>query len=129
MPLLFHIIILRFFGLEISSKNMEATLLISPVSTFQAWYRKGMVKASLKNYSSAIHDLEVALSTEMTSLGKSNIEQELKLILQKQENVNEVGTSDCGSKDADVPLAGCNFLCVFLSFVECILSGIYCLAN
>jgi hypothetical protein len=65
----------------------------------------------------------------MTSLGKSNIEQELKLILQKQENVNEVGTSDCGSKDADVPLAGCNFLCVFLSFVECILSGIYCLAN
>ncbi|PVH31633.1 hypothetical protein PAHAL_9G195700 [Panicum hallii] len=71
----------------------------------KAWYRKGMVKASLKNYSSAIHDLEVALSTEMTSLGKSNIEQELKLILQKQENVNEVGTSDCGSKDADVPLA------------------------
>ena len=42
-----------------------------------------MVKASLKNYSSAIHDLEIALGMEVTSLGKSNIEQELKLILQK----------------------------------------------
>ena len=89
---------------------MEATLLISHVSTFQAWYRKGMVKASLKNYSSAIHDLEVALSMEMTSVGKSNIEQELKFMLQKQENVNEVGTSDCDSKDADLPFAGYNFL-------------------
>ena len=110
MAFLFCIIILWSFVLEISSKNMEATLLISHVSTFQAWYRKGMVKASLKNYSSVIHDLEVALSMEVTSVGKSNIEQELKFMLQKQENVNEVGTSDCDSKDADLPFAGYNFL-------------------
>ncbi|RLN17974.1 SET and MYND domain-containing protein 4 [Panicum miliaceum] len=85
--------------------NLVSAIYANRASTMHAWYRKGMVKASLKNYSSAIHDLEVALSTEMTSLGKSNIEQELKLILQKQENVNEVGTSDCDSKDADVPLS------------------------
>ncbi|WVZ59541.1 hypothetical protein U9M48_009666 [Paspalum notatum var. saurae] len=85
---------------------MEATLLISPVSMFQAWYRKGMVKASLNNYSSAVHDLEVALSMEMSSSGKSNIEQELNLILQMHENINEVGTSNHGNKVADLPLAG-----------------------
>ena len=89
-----------------SSKNMEVTLFISPVSAFQAWYRKGMVKTALKNYSSAVHDLEVALSLEVTSSGKNNIEQELKLILQKHESVNEAGTSNCDSKDEDLPLAG-----------------------
>ncbi|KAF8672483.1 hypothetical protein HU200_049697 [Digitaria exilis] len=72
----------------------------------KAWYRKGMVNASLKNYSSAVRDLEVALHEEMTSLGKSNIEQELKSILQKQENIGEVGTSSCDSMGADLPLAG-----------------------
>jgi hypothetical protein len=108
MPFLFRIIIPTFFVLEISSKNVEATLFISPVSAFQAWYRKGMIKTSLKNYSSAINDLEVALNMEVTSLGKRNIEQEIKLILQKQENVNEVGTSYCDSKDGDLPLSGCN---------------------
>lgn len=92
--------------MENSSKSMEATLLISPISAFQAWYRKGMVKTALKNYSSAIHDLEVALSQEVTSSGKSNIEQELKLILEKHESVNEAGTSNCDSKDRDLPLAG-----------------------
>nr|CAB3499195.1 unnamed protein product [Digitaria exilis] len=85
---------------------MEATLFMSPLSVFQAWYRKGMVNASLKNYSSAVRDLEVALHEEMTSLGKSNIEQELKSILQKQENIGEVGTSSCDSMGADLPLAG-----------------------
>ncbi|PWZ58908.1 hypothetical protein Zm00014a_009956 [Zea mays] len=85
---------------------MEATLLILPIFAFQAWYRKGMVKTALKNYSSAIHDLEVALSQEVTSSGKSNIEQELKLILEKHESVNEAGTSNCDSKDRDLPLAG-----------------------
>lgn len=92
---------------------MEATLFMSPLSVFQAWYRKGMVNASLKNYSSAVRDLEVALHEEMTSLGKSNIEQELKSILQKQENIGEVGTSSCDSMDADLPLAGHRLLCAY----------------
>ncbi|CAN6310536.1 unnamed protein product [Urochloa humidicola] len=65
-----------------------------------------MVKASLKKYSSAIHDLDAALSMEVTSLGKSNIERELKWILQKHENVNEPEASNCDSKDADLPLEG-----------------------
>lgn len=59
-----------------------------------------MVNASLKNYSSAMHDLEVALSMEVTSSGKSNIEQELKLILLKRQCVNEVGRSSSDCKDA-----------------------------
>lgn len=65
-----------------------------------------MVKTALKNYSSAVHDLEVALSLEVTSSGKSNIEHELNLILQKNESVIEAGTSNCDSKDGDLPLTG-----------------------
>ncbi|KAK8444779.1 hypothetical protein SEVIR_9G197900v4 [Setaria viridis] len=86
--------------------NLVSAIYINRASTMHAWYRKGMVKTSLKNYSSAINDLEVALNMEVTSLGKRNIEQEIKLILQKQENVTEVGTSNCDSKDADLPLSG-----------------------
>ncbi|KQJ97373.1 hypothetical protein BRADI_3g30360v3 [Brachypodium distachyon] len=69
----------------------------------KAWYRRGMVNASLKKYSSAIHDLKVALSMEVTSSGKSNIEQELKLILLKHRNVNEVGRSSSDCQDAGLP--------------------------
>lgn len=86
----------------------QVTLMISPVSVygFQAWYRRGMVNASFRNYSSSIHDLEVALSMEVTSSGKSNIEQELKLILQKHQNVNEIGTSSSNCINADMPHTG-----------------------
>jgi hypothetical protein len=75
---------------------------------FQAWYRRGMINASLKNYSSAMHDLEVALSMEATSSGKSNIEQELKLILLKHPNLNEVGRPSSDRKDAGLPHTGWN---------------------
>jgi hypothetical protein len=75
---------------------------------FQAWYRRGMVNSSLKNYSSAMHDLEVALSMEVTSSGKSNIEQELKLIFLKHRNVNEIRRSSSDSKDAGLPHTGWN---------------------
>ncbi|TKV92993.1 hypothetical protein SEVIR_9G197900v4 [Setaria viridis] len=88
-----------------SLRDCDRAIAVSP-NYSKAWYRKGMVKTSLKNYSSAINDLEVALNMEVTSLGKRNIEQEIKLILQKQENVTEVGTSNCDSKDADLPLSG-----------------------
>ncbi|XP_035822250.1 uncharacterized protein [Zea mays] len=90
---------------EESLRDCDRAITISP-NYSKAWYRKGMVKTALKNYSSAIHDLEVALSQEVTSSGKSNIEQELKLILEKHESVNEAGTSNCDSKDRDLPLAG-----------------------
>ena len=66
------------------------------------------MNASLKNYSSAIHDLEVALSMEVTSSGKSNIEQELKLIFLKHGNVNEVGRSSSDCKNAGSPQTGWN---------------------
>lgn len=75
-----------------------------------------MVKTALKNYSSAVHDLEVALSLEVTSSGKSNIEHELKLILQKDESVNEAWTSNCDSKDGDFPLTGYNLCAVHTTF-------------
>ncbi|CAD6205517.1 unnamed protein product [Miscanthus lutarioriparius] len=88
-----------------SIRDCDRAITISP-NYSKAWYRKGMVKTALKNYSSAVHDLEVALSLEVTSSGKNNIEQELKLILQKHESVNEAGTSNCDSKDEDLPLAG-----------------------
>ena len=68
-----------------------------------------MVNASLRNYSSAVHDLEVALSMEVTSSGKSNIEQELKLILLKPQCVNEVGRSSSDCKDAGLAHTGWNF--------------------
>ena len=67
-----------------------------------------MVNASLKNYSSSMHDLEVALSMEVTSSGKSNIEQELKLILLKHQNVNEEERSDSDCKNAGSPQTGWN---------------------
>jgi hypothetical protein len=75
---------------------------------FQAWYRRGMVNSSLKDYSSAMHDLEVALSMEVTSSGKSNIEQELNLIFLKHRNVNEVRRSSSDCKDAGLPHTGLN---------------------
>ncbi|KAI5017384.1 hypothetical protein ZWY2020_042272 [Hordeum vulgare] len=68
--------------LEECLRDCDRAISISPTYA-KAWYRRGMVNASLKNYSSARHDLEVALSMEVTSSGKSNIEQELKLILLK----------------------------------------------
>ncbi|CAN6298856.1 unnamed protein product [Urochloa humidicola] len=88
-----------------SLRDCNRAVTISP-NYAKAWYRKGMVKASLKNYSSAILDLDAALSMEVTSLGKSNIERELKWILQKHENDNEAEASNCDSKDADLPLEG-----------------------
>ncbi|CAN6293007.1 unnamed protein product [Urochloa humidicola] len=91
--------------LKESLRDCNRAVTISP-NYSKAWYRKGMVKASLKKYSSAIHDLDAALSMEVTSLGKSNIERELKWILQKHENVNEPEASNCDSKDADLPLEG-----------------------
>ncbi|CAL4934275.1 unnamed protein product [Urochloa decumbens] len=88
-----------------SLRDCDRAITISP-NYSKAWYRKGMVKASLKNYSSAIHDLNSALRMEVTSLGKGNIERELNSILQKHENFDEVETSNCDSKDADLPLEG-----------------------
>ncbi|KAK3156871.1 hypothetical protein QOZ80_2AG0113190 [Eleusine coracana subsp. coracana] len=68
----------------------------------KAWYRRGMVNASLKKYSSAVHDLESALSMEVTTSGKDNIKQELKLILQKHGNMIEAGASNGDRKDAEL---------------------------
>jgi hypothetical protein len=48
-----------------------------------------MINTSLKNYSPGINDLEVALNMEMTPLGKRNIEQEIKLILQKNRKLSD----------------------------------------
>lgn len=93
---------------SVSDDSSYSLFLVSPVSVFQAWYRRGMVNASLKNYSSAMHDLEVALSMEVTSSGKSNIQQELKLILLKHQNANEVGRSSGDCKDAGLPHTGWN---------------------
>ncbi|KAF0928835.1 hypothetical protein E2562_010699 [Oryza meyeriana var. granulata] len=89
--------------LEECLRDCDRSISVSP-NYAKAWYRRGMVNASLKNYSSAIRDLEDALSMEVTSSGKSSIEQELKLILQKHENVNEVGTSSSNCMDEGLPL-------------------------
>jgi SET and MYND domain-containing protein 4 len=67
-----------------------------------------MVNASLKNYSSAMHDLEAALSMEVTSSGKNNIKQELQLILQKHGNMIESRISNGDQKDAELPHTGWN---------------------
>uniref|UniRef100_A0A0E0H4T7 SET domain-containing protein n=1 Tax=Oryza nivara TaxID=4536 RepID=A0A0E0H4T7_ORYNI len=88
--------------LEECLQDCDRAISVSP-NYAKAWYRRGMVNASFRNYSSSIHDLEVALSMEVTSSGKSNIEQELKLILQKHQNVNEVGTSSSNCINADMP--------------------------
>ncbi|XP_044449373.1 uncharacterized protein [Triticum aestivum] len=85
--------------LEECLRDCDRAISVSP-NYAKAWYRRGMVNASLKNYSSAMHDLEVALSMEVTSSGKSNIEQELKLILLKPQCVNKVGRSSSDCKDA-----------------------------
>ncbi|XP_006662498.1 SET and MYND domain-containing protein 4 [Oryza brachyantha] len=88
--------------LEECIRDCDRAISVSP-NYAKAWYRKGMVNASLKNYKSAINDLEVALSMEVTSSGKSNITQELKLILQKHQNVNQVGASSSDCTDAGFP--------------------------
>ncbi|KAM3408933.1 hypothetical protein ACQJBY_001769 [Aegilops geniculata] len=85
--------------LEECLRDCDRAISVSP-NYAKAWYRRGMVNASLKNYSSAMHDLEVALSMEVTSSGKSNIEQELKSILLKPQCVNKVGRSSSDCKDA-----------------------------
>ncbi|XP_047093499.1 SET and MYND domain-containing protein 4 isoform X1 [Lolium rigidum] len=88
--------------LEECLRDCDRAISVSP-NYAKAWYRRGMINASLKNYSSAMHDLEVALSMEATSSGKSNIEQELKLILLNHRNVNEVGRPSSDRKDAGLP--------------------------
>ncbi|KAL6906538.1 hypothetical protein ACP4OV_004139 [Aristida adscensionis] len=99
-------------------RDCDRAISVSP-NYAKAWYRRGMVKASFKNYSSAIHDLKVALSMETSSSGKSNIEQELKLILQKHGNANEIATANSDCKDADLPLTGQPHMV----FLECILTS------
>lgn len=88
--------------LEECLRDCERAISVSP-NYAKAFYRRGMVHASSGNYSSAMHDLEVALSMEVTSSGKSNIEQELKSILLKHRNVNEVGRPSSDCKDAGLP--------------------------
>jgi SET and MYND domain-containing protein 4 len=87
---------------------LEVAMKIHFAPEFQAWYRRGMVNASLKNYSSAIHDLEAALSMEVTSSGKNNIKRELQLILQKHGNMIESRISNGDHKDAELPHTGWN---------------------
>ncbi|TVU32070.1 hypothetical protein EJB05_23788, partial [Eragrostis curvula] len=91
--------------LEECLRDCDRAIAVSP-HYVKAWYRRGMVNASLKNYSSSIHDLEVALSMETTSSGKANIEQELKLILHKHGNVTETGTSNGDPQNAELPHTG-----------------------
>ncbi|KAG8092200.1 hypothetical protein GUJ93_ZPchr0012g19186 [Zizania palustris] len=86
--------------LEECLRDCDRAISVSP-NYSKAWYRRGMVNASLKKYSSAIHDMEVALNMEETSSGKSNIEQELKMILEKHQNINEVGASSSNFMDAE----------------------------
>ncbi|GJM91176.1 hypothetical protein PR202_ga07525 [Eleusine coracana subsp. coracana] len=82
--------------------NLVAAIYVNRASAMHAWYRRGMVNASLKKYSSAVHDLESALSMEVTTSGKDNIKQELKLILQKHGNMIEAGASNGDRKDAEL---------------------------
>lgn len=47
----------------------------------QAWYRRGIANASLKNYSEAINDLNLAKTVELSTKGKAQIEKELNTVL------------------------------------------------
>jgi hypothetical protein len=91
--------------LEECLRDCDRAIAVSP-HYVKAWYRRGMVNASLKNYSSAIHDLEAALSMEVTSSGKNNIKRELQLILQKHGNMIESRISNGDHKDAELPHTG-----------------------
>ncbi|KAJ4721828.1 SET and MYND domain-containing protein 4 [Melia azedarach] len=47
----------------------------------KAWYRRGKVNVSLKNYKDAVRDLSIAKNMELSLGGKRQIESELKIIL------------------------------------------------
>lgn len=46
----------------------------------KAWYRRGKVNASFLDYEDAIYDLKVALDFEITSSGKRQIQNDLKVL-------------------------------------------------
>ncbi|XP_020097964.1 SET and MYND domain-containing protein 4-like [Ananas comosus] len=57
-------------------------------SYVKAWYRRGKVNASLRNYVASVSDLEVALSMESSTSGKSIIQEELKMVTGKHDGTN-----------------------------------------
>ena len=47
----------------------------------KAWYRRGKANIKSKSYGEAVHDLEVALTLEISSSGKNQIEKDIFLAL------------------------------------------------
>lgn len=64
------------------------------ISLLQAWYRRGKANASLNGYEDAVHDLNVAMHLEESLAGRSQIERELKLILDQYKGNNSVDQHD-----------------------------------
>lgn len=78
-------------------KSKDANLNSSFYSSFdnllfwpQAWYRRGKVNASLRNYKDAICDLNMAKSMESSTGGKRQIESELKIIFDQCKSTSTV---------------------------------------
>lgn len=74
-------------------RDCNRALLISP-NYAKAWYRRGKANASLNGYEDAVHDLNVAMHLEESLAGRSQIERELKLILDQYKGNNSVDQHD-----------------------------------
>ncbi|KAL2339512.1 hypothetical protein Fmac_007452 [Flemingia macrophylla] len=70
-------------------RDCTRALHISP-SYAKAWYRRGKANASLGNYKSAICDLNMAKSVELSLSGKRQIEGELKILLDQCQSTSVV---------------------------------------
>ncbi|XP_057458415.1 uncharacterized protein LOC130749135 [Lotus japonicus] len=71
-------------------RDCNRALQICP-SYAKAWYRRGKANASSGNYKDAICDLNVAKSVESSMSGKRQIEQELKIILDRCKSTSTIG--------------------------------------
>ncbi|XP_034703875.1 SET and MYND domain-containing protein 4 isoform X2 [Vitis riparia] len=75
-------------------KNLVVTLFVNRASVLHAWYRRGKANASLNGYEDAVRDLNVAMHLEESLGGRSQIERELKLILDQYKGNNSVDQHD-----------------------------------
>ncbi|KAJ0970216.1 hypothetical protein J5N97_023093 [Dioscorea zingiberensis] len=83
--------------LDESLRDCDRAIAIMPAYV-KAWFRRGKVNTLLRNYETAIHDFEVALSMESSPSGMGHINKELEMISSHFNCANRFDSSCRASK-------------------------------
>ncbi|KAJ0970256.1 hypothetical protein J5N97_023133 [Dioscorea zingiberensis] len=93
-----HLLVCQNAGLlDESLRDCDRAIAIMPAYV-KAWFRRGKVNTLLRNYETAIHDFEVALSMESSPSGMGHINKELEMISSHFNCANRFDSSCRASK-------------------------------